>query len=116
MLPTQMPVIDRAVLTPALAGALTRLRAIAAQVGGGPAPPAADWLEVFDVVDGVKGDGKKTLRPASRPLVEAYVRARTWLRELTPRLTSDPADAYGRRQLTLLIQRLEEDLLRFGDG
>jgi hypothetical protein len=69
-------------------------------------------MAIHDVLDRVKEQPRKVIRPAPRRLVDVYVRTRTWLREIHPRLRADPADCYARRQLGTLIERLQRDLAR----
>jgi hypothetical protein len=110
--------IDQAVLTASLQEALDRLMKIKAEITG--TPPVlvrnADWLEIYDVLDGIKENSEKVLRPAPRQLVDAYRRTRTWIREIHPRLVHEPEDGYGRQQLEIMISRLSQDLVQFGDS
>lgn len=72
----------------------------------------ADWLEVFDALDTVKERGEESLRPAPRGLVVEYVRVRTWLREIYPRLQRHAQDSLGRLELDMLLKSLERELSR----
>ena len=59
------------------------------------------------MLDRVKDNSEKVLRPAPPHLVDGYRRTRTWIREILPLLVNNPQDVYGRRQLATLSRRLE---------
>jgi hypothetical protein len=106
--------VDRTILTDSLNETRGHLSAFrdAADVDPDVFGSAVNWLEIYDILDRVKDQSAKVLRPAPRALVDTYVHARTWLREFHPRLQNNPSDLYGRNQLDILIQRIERDLMQ----
>ncbi len=112
---TYVPTLDQAPLTAGLRETCNRLRQLcqAAEDDLSVFESDVNWLEIHDLLDRIKDRSEQVIRPAPRLLVDAYVRTRTWLREIHPRLRNDPEDGYGRRQLATLIQRLHRELLQF---
>jgi hypothetical protein len=115
MTTTFVPTLDQAALTTGLRETCDRLRQLcqAAEDDLSVLESDVNWLEIHDLLDRIKDRSEQVIRPAPRSLVDVYVRTRTWLREIHPRLRNDPEDGYGRRQLATLIQRLGRELLQF---
>jgi hypothetical protein len=109
-----IPTVDAAVLTDCLREARDRLFLFRDAARTEPAVFGSDvnWLEIYDILDRVRDQSMQVIRPAPRSLVDAYVRTRTWLREIHSRLRCDPADEYALRQLELLVTRLGRELLQ----
>jgi hypothetical protein len=109
-----VPTVDHAVLSDSLRETFDRLSRFreAARTRPGVFGSDVNWLEIYDILDRVRDQPAQVIRPAPRPLVDAYVRTRAWLREIHSRLRCDPADKYALRQLDILITRLERELLQ----
>jgi hypothetical protein len=113
----RFPFVDHASLTEALRDTLDRLRQFQVELTDLATQGSMThlgWLEIWDVLDGVKDNPDEVMRPAPRPLIDAYVRVRTVLREIHPMLLRNHEDIYARRELSTLIQKLERDLTFHG--
>lgn len=112
---TYVRTVDHTIVTEALRATADRLSELQAAVDTEPSILGSDanWLEIYDVLDRVKDERHTVIRPAPLRLVDSYIRTRTWLREIHPRLRDNPKDRYGRRQLATLITRLERDLSQY---
>ena len=81
---TYVPTLDHAALTAGLRETCDRLRQLcqAADEDLSVFESDVNWLELYDLLDRVKDRSEQVIRPAPRPLVDVYVRTRTWLREI----------------------------------